>query len=112
MGNTKIMIIFGSDTYSPMEVIDIILEKLSMKKDDWVTPLKLRFDPLIEILKYTALDYKGREKESPYERYWEELKRETMPPKCIGCECGEMHLGDRGWEYVCELEECYKDEEK
>ena len=45
-----------------------------------------------------------------YEEMYEELKRSLMPEKCKTCECGEMHLGDDGWEYICELDECYLEE--
>lgn len=60
MGRSKIRICFESDTLSCMEILDIIMNKLSMRKNDWKTPMPLRADPLIEITDYTSLDWKGK----------------------------------------------------
>ena len=46
----------------------------------------------------------------PFEKAYQELKYSLMPKEeCKTCECGEMRLSmeHMGWEYVCELEECY-----
>jgi len=61
MGRTKVVIYFESDTLTPMQVLDTLLEELAMKKGDWHTPMTLRCDPLIEITDYRALDYVGKE---------------------------------------------------
>ena len=60
MGRTKVKIVLESDTYTPMQVLDNVFEKLSLKKNDASTPMPLRYDPLIEITDYKALDWRGR----------------------------------------------------
>lgn len=61
MGRTKVKIVFESDVYTPMTVIDFIFRELSVRKNEAATPLPLRIDPLIEITDYEALDWVGRE---------------------------------------------------
>jgi len=50
-----------------------------------------------------------------FDEMWESLRQERMPKKCKGCECGSMQLVGEyphiDWEYVCELNECYQEEE-
>lgn len=60
MGRTKVQIILESDTYTAMEILDNVFEKLSLKKNDGFLPFPLRYDPLIEITDYVALDWRGR----------------------------------------------------
>jgi len=60
MERTKVRIILESDYLTPMQIIDSVFEKLALKKGDWVLPLPLRYDPLIEITEYSAQDWKGR----------------------------------------------------
>lgn len=61
MGRTKVKIVFESDVYTPMHIIDFIFRELAIKKNQAVTPIPLRIDPFIEVTDYETLDWVGRE---------------------------------------------------
>ena len=61
MGRTKVKIVFESDCYTPMHIIDFIFRELAIKKNQAGTPIPLRIDPLIEVTDYKALDWVGRD---------------------------------------------------
>ena len=52
---------------------------------------------------------------SGFEKEYETLKISLRPKaECVTCECGEMILSPNhdGWEYICELDECYHTSEE